>query len=385
MKKISTFVLTSLLFFGMIFLAACNTGGDTAGGGETGGGGSTGGGSGNIDIGIILPSTDLPRWMQDEQRFLAALEGSGYNVEILFSQDSSSVERQNVETFITRGARVIILGSYDGGAAAAAAQAARDAGVYLIAYDRLITGTDAVDFYVTFDSIAVGEAMGRFLADRASDMGGSGHPLYLFAGHPGDNNAFLFFEGAWNILQPRIADGTFVIQNSSAAIALQDTLNLSRSQMSDIIQQITTNWLSADARNLAEANLTAAGADGKGVAFVLAPNDGTALAISDAFLADPDISGLYITGQDAEVSSVQGIIDGRQSMTVFKDVRMLVSDTVALASELLAGGTPQHDGYFYNQFMDVPSKLSPVIAVDINNLREILIYGGYYDESLFEF
>ena len=96
-------------------------------------------------------------------------------------------------------------------------RAAHDAGVKVISYDRLIRETDAVDYYVTFDSVAVGEAQAQYLVDNAE---GSDNPLYLYAGAASDNNAFLFFEGAWNVLQPKIADGTFVIENSSEAVEI---------------------------------------------------------------------------------------------------------------------------------------------------------------------
>jgi ABC-type xylose transport system substrate-binding protein len=95
--------------------------------------------------------------------------------------------------------------------------------------------------------------------------------------------------------------------------------------MAKIIGQITTNWDFNTAKNLAEANLTVATAADKGDVFILAPNDGTARAIADAFAADGDVTSFVVTGQDAEKASVQYIIDGKQSMTVFKDVRTLVA------------------------------------------------------------
>ena len=109
------------------------------------------------------------------------------------------------------------------------------AGVTVIAYDRLITGTDAVDYYVTFDSFAVGAAQGQYLVDNAP--AGSGIPLYLYAGAATDNNAFIFFEGAWSVLQPKIADGTFVIENSSEAEALQNKAELTRDEVGKIVGQ----------------------------------------------------------------------------------------------------------------------------------------------------
>jgi putative multiple sugar transport system substrate-binding protein len=328
-----------------------------------------------LAVGIVLPTKDEPRWIQDETRFKEALEKAGYQVEILFSQGSSAKEKENVEALITKGIKVLIICPQDGTAAAAAATAAAEAGVKVISYDRLIRDTASVDYYVTFDSLAVGAQQAQYLVDNAS---GTGLPLYLYAGAASDNNAFIFFEGAWKVLQPKIADGTFVIKNSSEAVALQDKLELTRDEQSKIIGQITTNWDFNTAKNLAEANLTATTAADKGEVFILAPNDGTARAIADAFGIDKDVTKFYVTGQDAEKASVQYIIDGKQSMTVFKDVRTLVSDAIAAAVALLEGNEPTAKGSYNNGAVDVPAIQSPVVTVDKANVKAELIDSGYY-------
>ncbi len=153
--------------------------------------------------------------------------------------------------------------------------------------------------------------------------------------------------------------------------------------MATIIDQITTNWDFNTARNLAEANLTAAAAEDKGDVFILAPNDGTARSIADVFAADPDVTSFLVTGQDAEQASVQYIIDGRQSMTVFKDVRTLVDDAIAAAVALLSGGAPEASGSYNNGVIDVPAVQSPVVTVTAENLVEALIDSGYYAADLF--
>ena len=333
-----------------------------------------------LGVGIVLPTKDEPRWIQDETRFREALEAAGYDVEILFSQGDSSMEKSNVESLITQGIKVLILTPHDGAAAAAAAEAARAAGVKVISYDRLILNTEAVDYYVTFDSVAVGEAQAQYLVDNAT---GTGNPLYLYAGAASDNNAFLFFEGAWNVLQPKIADGTFVIKNSSEAEALQDKAELTRDEMGQIIGQITTNWDFNTAKSLAESNLTAAATEDKGDVFILAPNDGTARAIADAFAADADVTSYIVTGQDAEVASVQYIIDGKQSMTVLKDVRTLVGDAISAAVAFLEGNTPPETNTYNNGTIDVPAKPSEVISVDQENVVEAVIDSGYWPASEF--
>ena len=333
-----------------------------------------------LSVGIVLPTKEEPRWIQDETRFNDAFKAAGYDVEILFSQGDSAKEKANVEALIAKGVKVIVICPQDGTAAAAAAEAARAAGVKVISYDRLIRDTEAVDYYVTFDSIAVGAAQAQYLVDKAT---GTGNPLYLYAGAASDNNAFLFFEGAWNVLQPKIADGTFVIKNSSQAVGLQDKATLTRDEMGQIIGQVTTNWDFNTAKTLAESNLTAAKTADKGNVFILAPNDGTARAIADAFGADKDVTSYVVTGQDAEIASVQYIIDGKQSMTVLKDVRTLVKDAIAAAIAYLEGKTPEKTTTYNNGKIEVPAKPSVVVTVDKDNVKEAVIDSGYWPASEF--
>ena len=336
--------------------------------------------SGGVQVGIVLPTKDEPRWLQDQAQFEKILGDAGFTNQVLFSQGSSATEKTNVETLISQGIEVLIICAQDGAAAAAAVEEAKDAGITVIAYDRLITGTDAVDYYVTFDSFAVGAAQGQYLIDNTT---GSGVPLYLYAGAATDNNAFIFFEGAWSVLQPKIADGTFVIANSSEAVALQDKAELTREEQATIIGQITTDWDFNVAKSKAEAHLTAAGADMKGDVRILAPNDGTARSIADVFAADTDITSYVVTGQDSEKASVQYVIDGKQSMTVFKDTRTLAADSVAMAVSILNGETPATDTTYNNEVIDVPAKQTDIVVVTQDNVKEALIDSGYYEASEF--
>ncbi|KML33580.1 sugar-binding protein [Rossellomorea marisflavi] len=368
MWRMASFLMVLALFMGM--LAACGSSSSSGGGKSKSG----------VDIGIVLPTKDEPRWVQDEKRFKDALKDSDYNVEILFSQGSSAKEKENVETLLNKGIDVLIITPQDGDAAAAAVESAKKEGVTVISYDRLITNTDAVDYYVTFDSVAVGEAQGQYLIDHAK---GKDVPLYLYAGAASDNNAFLFFEGAWKALQPKIADGTFKIANSSEAEGLKDTAELSRDQMSKILGQVTTNWDPNEAKNKAQTHLTAVGADMKGDVAVLAPNDGTARSIADVFGSDSEVKSFVVTGQDAEKASIQYVIDGKQSMTVFKDVRTLVTDAMGIAVDVLDDKKPETTGSYDNGKKEVEAKQTEVIVVDKENVKEKLIDSKYYEASEF--
>ena len=334
----------------------------------------------DLAVGIVLPTKDQSRWLQDEIRF-QALKAAGYNIEILFSQGDPAVEKANVEGLVQAGARILIICPVDGSAAAEAADEAHNAGLKVISYDRLIRDTPNVDYYVTFDSVQVGAAWGRYLAQRAK---GKGNNLYLYAGDPGDNNAFLFFQGAWGILQPRIADGTFVIRNSSTAVELKDRARLSREEEGRIIEEVATNWCYQDAKVLAEANLKAVGKAAKGTLFILGPNDDTARAIADACARDKDVRRYYLTGQDADKASIQYIINGRQSMTVLKDVRTLVTDAIAASIDFLKKGTPVSTHTYNNGKIDVPARPTAIVTVTRTNLDTTIFESEYYQRSDFK-
>ena len=137
------------------------------------------------------------------------------------------------------------------------------------------------------------------------------------------------------------------------------------------------------AKSKAEAHLTAAGADLKGDVLVLAPNDGTARSIADVFATDKDITSYSITGQDSEKASVQYVIDGKQSMTVFKDTRTLAADSVKMAVSVLKGETPVTDTTYNNEAKDVPAKQTDIIVVTKDNVKAALIDSGYYEASEF--
>jgi putative multiple sugar transport system substrate-binding protein len=372
MKKIIAMLLCLVMVFS---LSACGTKSE-----DTSGSDSAAKDDGKIDVGIVLPTKDEPRWLQDQARFEDVISKTEYSVEVLFSQGSSANEKTNVETLIAKGIKVLIICAHDATAAAAAIEEAKDAGITVISYDRLITDTQAVDYYVTFDSMAVGAAMGKYLVDSAS---GTGLPLYLYAGAATDNNAFLFFEGAWEVLQPKIADGTFVIKNSSEAVALQDKATLTRDEEAKIIGQVTTNWDFNEAKSKAEAHLTSAAAADKGQCFILAPNDGTSRSIADVFAADADVTGYFITGQDAEIASVQYIIDSKQSMTVFKDTRTLAADAMNMAIDVIGGKKPATDSTYNNLVKDVPSKQTATVVVTKDNVKSALIDSGYYKATEF--
>ena len=334
-----------------------------------------------LDIGIVLPTKDEDRWLADEATFKQMIEEKGIKAEIMYSQADPAIEKSNVEALIEKGIKVLMICPFDGAAAASTVEMAKEEGVQVISYDRLITGTEAVDYYVAFESAKIGEAMGQYLVDQAAAYGGSGLNLYLYSGALTDNNSFTYFRGNWNALQPKIADGTFIVRNSEVAMQYKDIKDLSYDQLYEIMQSVDTEWTPSVAKSLAEANLTNAAAEEKALSFITAPDDNTARAVADAFMADADVKEFRICGADGVEGSVQYLIDGKQDMTVYCNPAMIAVAAMELAEKLIAGESVDTAETINNEAIDIPVVRCDVQPVTRDNLVEVWLDAGVYDAA----
>ena len=334
-----------------------------------------------LDIGIVLPTKDEDRWLADEATFKQMIEEKGIKAEIMYSQADPAIEKANVEALIEKGIKVLMICPFDGAAAASTVEMAKAEGVQVISYDRLITGTEAVDYYVAFESAKIGEAMGQYLVDQAAAYGGTGLNLYLYSGALTDNNSFTYFQGNWNALQPKIADGTFIVRNSEVAEKYKDIKDLSYDQLYEIMQSVDTEWTPSVAKSLAEANLTNAAPEEKALSFITAPDDNTARAVADAFMADADVQEFRICGADGVEGSVQYLIDGKQDMTVYCNPAMIAVAAMDLAQKLIAGESVASAETINNEAIDIPVIRCDVQPVTRDNLVEVWLDAGVYDAA----
>ena len=334
-----------------------------------------------LDIGIVLPTKDEDRWLADEATFKKMIEEKGIKAEIMYSQADPAIEKANVEALIQKGIKVLMICPFDGAAAASTVEMAKKEGVKVISYDRLISDTEAVDYYVAFESAKMGEAMGQYLVDQAAAYGGTGLNLYLYSGALTDNNSFTYFRGNWNALQPKIADGTFIVRNSEVAMKYKDIKDLSYDQLYEIMQSVDTEWTPSVAKSLAEANLTNASAEEKALSFITAPDDNTARAIADAFMADADVAEFRICGADGVEGSVQYLIDGKQDMTVYCNPAMIAVAAMELAEKLIAGEKVTSAETINNEAIDIPVIRCDVQPVTRDNLVEVWLDAGVYDAA----
>ena len=371
MKKYLALLLAMIV--ALTTLAACGGGGEVSGSDTA---------SGEIQAGIVLPTKDELRWVQDEVSFQTALENAGFTSEVTFSEGSTAVERSNVEDVIDKGMKVLVICSEDADAAAKAVETAKDAGVTVICYDRLISGTDAVDYYVTFDSYAVGQAQGQYLLDKFA--GKKDVPLYLYAGNASDNNSFIFFSGAWSVLNKAVKDGQFAVQNCPAIAEYAGKeldAKKDHAAMEKILRTINTGWDSETTKKLAEANLKSE-KEKKGDVAILAPNDTTARALADTFSANKDVKSYVVTGQDAELASLKYIQDGKQNMTVRKDTSELAKATCDMVNKILAGEKAETNSTYDNDAKEVPSYGIACSVVDSESLKQLISDGVYSQEDI---
>jgi putative multiple sugar transport system substrate-binding protein len=330
-------------------------------------------------IGLAMPETHVERWIQDGNNLKAEAEAKGYRAEVNWANADQNIQNQQIDSYLTNGAKLLIIGSINEGVISAVSSAARDEAI-VIAYDRLITGTEEYDYYITFDNFKVGQFQGMGI-EAGLDLKNAtaANPKYvtLFAGSPTDNNAFYFYDGAMDILNPYIQKGVLKVVGPYPVTSADRAT----------FQQIATeNWTPAIAKTRMENLLSNAAADVT-LDAVLAPNDTLARAILEACEADAKYANgnlPVVSGQDAEVASVQAIKDGRQYMTVFKDTRALAKGAIALADALLKGTTPSIPGARLDTTTYTPiaggkavnSYLLEPVIVTKDNFQAILIDSG---------
>ncbi|KTR09431.1 multiple monosaccharide ABC transporter substrate-binding protein [Curtobacterium luteum] len=357
-----------------VSLAACSAGGR----GATGSGGDSGDNKGAL-VGVAMPTKVSERWIKDGDAVKSDLEKAGYKVDLEYGDNKVQQQAQQVSNMITKGAKVLIIASIDGGALSDQLDAAAKAGIKVISYDRLLTGNKNVDYYVSFDNYKVGVDQATslltglgILDDKGEKTGKKGpFNIEVFAGSLDDNNAGFFFNGAMDTLKPYLEDGTLKIQSG------QDKLS----------QAATQQWDPATAKARMQNLIAKSYSGGTTLDGVLSPYDGISIGIISALqgagYGTSDRPLPVVTGQDAEAASVKSIIAGQQYSTIYKDTRKLAKQSVTMAEDLLSGKKPEvNDTKSYdNKEKVVPTYLFQPTVVTKDNYKSVLIDSGYYTEA----
>ncbi|MGW6772376.1 multiple monosaccharide ABC transporter substrate-binding protein [Streptomyces sp. NPDC055037] len=329
--------------------------------------------SGGSTIGIAMPTKSSERWIADGANMVAQFEKLGYRTNLQYGEDNVAQQVAQIENMITKGVNVLVIAAIDGRALSDVLQQAADRDIEVISYDRLILGTENVDYYASFDNEKVGVLQATYLLDKLGlKDGGEKGPftIELFAGSPDDNNTRYFFDGAWKTLKPFIDKKQLVV----------------RSGQTKLDQVTTLRWDGGTAQKRMDDLLTGAYGSQR-VDAVLSPYDGISIGILSALKSDGYGTAAQpyplVTGQDAEVASVKSIIAGQQTQTVYKDTRALAEQAVRMADAVLHDKKPEvNDEKTYdNEVKVVPAYLLDPVSVDKSNYRAELVDSGYIKAS----
>lgn len=325
-------------------------------------------------VGIAMPTRSLERWNNDGAHLEALLEEMGYETSLQYADNEVDQQITQLQNMLNQDAELLVVASIDGTALGPVLESAADQGVPVIAYDRLINDTEAVDYYATFDNYQVGQLQGNYIVDELGlDEGEGPFNLEPFAGSPDDNNARYFFAGAWDVLLPYIEDGQLEVPSGKAPADVDGWTNIG-------IQ----GWSSDTAQSEMQNRLNSFYSGDERVDVVLSPNDSLALGITQALDASgyaPGEDFPILTGQDADLANVNNMLAGMQSMTVWKDTRTLGSQVAEMVNQILTGAEVEvNDTETYdNGVKVVPSYLLPPEVVTPDTVEEKLVGSEFYD------
>jgi D-xylose transport system substrate-binding protein len=297
-------------------------------------------------IGISFDSLLIERWQKDRDIFVAEAEKLG--AECVFLSADGDAKKQNEQCGILLGQKVdvLVIIPKSATAAARAVQMAKSQGVPVVSYDRLILNAD-VDVYLSFDNERVGEMQAEYLVNRKKGR------YFLLGGSPDDNNAKMFRQGQMKVIQPLVDKKEITIVGDNWA----------------------DGWSPKKAREIIESMLVSVGKD---IDVIVASNDGTAGGAIQALKAQGLDGKVLISGQDADLQACKRILDGTQSMTVYKPIKLLATQAAQIAVKLAKREPVQGTATLNNGFKDVNSVFLDPICLDKDNLVEVLTADGYY-------
>ena len=325
-------------------------------------------GAGKV-VGVAMPTQSSERWINDGGNMKAQLEALGYEVILQYAEDDVQMQVSQIENMIAQQVDCLVIASIDSVALTGVEAQAKEAGIPIIAYDRLLMQTDAVSYYASFDNEGVGRAIAEYVEAKL-DLANTTetYTIEFFMGSPDDNNAVLLYNGVMKVLQQYLDNGVLVCK--SGRTSFEDTCIL--------------RWSQETAQKNCEDYLAGFYAD-EDLDICLTAFDGFAYGCRSALEGAGYTAENWpiITGQDAELMATKNIIAGYQTMSIAKDTRTLAEKCVTMVNALLTGSEPEiNDTTTYdNGVFVVPSYLCTPVAVDAENYYEVLVETGYYTEE----
>jgi D-xylose transport system substrate-binding protein len=303
----------------------------------------------SVVIGFSMDTLKEERWQRDKDLVEKRAKELGMQVNVQVANGSDSEQIKQAENMLTQGVDVLIVAPHNGEIAASIVEAAHRQGVPVIAYDRLIKNSD-VDLYISHQVVKMGEMQAQYLLDHVNKKPAN---FVIVGGSPTDNNALLLHQGQMNVLKPAVDRGDVKI----------------------VTDQYAKEWQASAALNIVENALTQVNNQ---VDAVVCSNDGTARGAIQA-LAGQNLAGkVLVSGQDADLASMKLIVEGTQTMTIYKSIQPLANGAVDAAVKLARGEKVETAETIDNAFKKVPAILLEPVAVDRNNILSTVVKDGYH-------
>src|SRR6185312_6505356 len=249
-------------------------------------------------VGIAMPTKSSARWIDDGNNMVKSLKEKGYGTDLQYAEDDIPNQLSQVENMVTKGVKALVIAAIDGTTLSDVLKQVKAKGVIVIAYDRLIRDTPAVDYYATFDNFQVGVLQAQSIEQKLGLKEGKGpFNIELFGGSPDDNNAYFFYNGSMSVLKPYIDSGKLVVVSGQMGMDKVATLR----------------WDGATAQARMDNLLSAY--DGLSIGIIS--------SLKGVGYGSADLPMPVVSGQDAEVPSIKAILRGDQYSTIFKDTRDL--------------------------------------------------------------
>ncbi len=311
-------------------------------------------------VGVILPdTTSSTRYTQYDAPLLTkALKDAGITPDVQNAQGDKNKFASIAQTMIGEGVKVLIIDSIDAASGAGVEQQAKAAGVKVVDYDRVNLGGTA-PYYVSFDNEDVGKLQAQTMMDCLKANGVTNPKIIMMDGGTDvDNNAVLFAKGAHEVLDPLKSSGDLTIEQEATV----------------------KGWLVANAAPAFSQALTASGGQ---VDAVLAANDDIANAVIGVLKTNGLDGKVVVTGQDSGTEGLQNIVTGKQSMTVFKNVKLEAGAAAQLAIALIENKDPASAGMTLQDFADpespnhqIKALLLPAQVITQANVNDVVKAGA---------
>lgn len=321
-------------------------------------------------VGIAMPNDTKGRWTQDAKSIENRFTEKGYETIIAFANDDVYTQINQIEDMIKADVDILLITPIQADSLREVVKKAKDKNIPVIAYDRMITNTNLVDYYVTFKNYEVGKLQAQFIVEKL-DLdnydGSEPYHMEMFAGDMDDFNSRYYFKGAMAVLKKYLDDGKIVIPSG------QQTFN----------QCAIANWSAKVASNRLRTMLEQYYTDTRPDA-ILCANDDLCLGLYDVlkeFGYEDDMP--VLTGQDAVVDYVKLIKDNDNMMTVFKDTRILADVTATMIDNIINGIEPEINNTddYNNGIKRINSYEVIPESVDSSNYYDILIDSGYISQD----